>query len=78
MWGKLQEHEQAKTATTQSLYQVKPAQQTTELMATKLDMGMGLPFNVNGNRRQMPWQGAKNVQYSGASATLSPLMPLGT
>ena len=23
---------------------------------TKLSIGMGLPFNVNGNRRQMPWQ----------------------
>ena len=22
----------------------------------KLSIGMGLPFNVNGNRRQMPWQ----------------------
>eukprot|EP00961_Rhodomonas_salina_P279122 3770679-Rhodomonas_salina.3 len=23
---------------------------------TQLDMGMGLPFNVNGERRQLPWQ----------------------
>jgi hypothetical protein len=43
---------------------------------TKLSIGMGLPFNVNGNRRQLPWQQDKDMQYS--SSSLSPLMPLGT
>ena len=43
---------------------------------TKLSIGMGLPFNVNGNRRQMPWQQAKDMHFT--SSSLSPLMPLGT
>jgi hypothetical protein len=79
MWGKFAKT-QAKKQVTESLYEVKTArtQQTTELFQTqKLSIGMGLPFNVNGNRRQMPWQEAKDMHFSG-SATLSPLMPLGT
>jgi len=79
MWGKFAES-QAKSQVTESLYEVKKGartQQTTELMqTTKLSIGMGLPFNVNGNRRQMPWQENKDMHYS--STSLSPLMPLGT
>ena len=37
-----------KTQKTEQLFQVKATEQQT----TKLDIGMGLPFNVNSHRRQ--------------------------
>jgi hypothetical protein len=70
MWSKFQEHsEAAQKPTVEALF--CNTQQTTTL-----DMGMGLPFNVNGERRQLPWMSAKQVHNT--SSTLSALMPLGS
>eukprot|EP00290_Baffinella_frigidus_P032607 CAMPEP_0180274422 /NCGR_PEP_ID=MMETSP0988-20121125/5315_1 /TAXON_ID=697907 /ORGANISM="non described non described, Strain CCMP2293" /LENGTH=92 /DNA_ID=CAMNT_0022245649 /DNA_START=89 /DNA_END=367 /DNA_ORIENTATION=- len=54
MWSKFQEQKEAQTAkpTMEALF--CQVQQTTEL-----NMGMGLPFNVNGSRRQLPWMSDK-------------------
>jgi len=46
------------------------------LLQTKLAIGMGLPFNVHGNRRESPFK-ATAPNTNGASAQLSPLEPLG-
>eukprot|EP00282_Hemiselmis_andersenii_P042566 CAMPEP_0172068958 /NCGR_PEP_ID=MMETSP1043-20130122/12484_1 /TAXON_ID=464988 /ORGANISM="Hemiselmis andersenii, Strain CCMP441" /LENGTH=101 /DNA_ID=CAMNT_0012729243 /DNA_START=542 /DNA_END=846 /DNA_ORIENTATION=- len=51
-------------------------QQTQMLLQTKLAIGMGLPFNVHGNRRESPFK-ATAPNTNGASAQLSPLEPLG-
>ncbi|EKX31770.1 hypothetical protein GUITHDRAFT_122035 [Guillardia theta CCMP2712] len=74
MWSKFVEAQGDKTQKTEQLFQVKATEQQT----TKLDIGMGLPFNVNSHRRQLPWQSAKAMHFSPNTATLSPLMPLGT
>mmetsp|Transcript_47569 Transcript_47569/g.74294 ORF Transcript_47569/g.74294 Transcript_47569/m.74294 type:complete len:82 (-) Transcript_47569:198-443(-) len=80
MWSKFVKEQPKATQGTQqteTLYETKPLPtQTTELLQTKLGMGMGLPFNTMGNRRRMPWQSEASMHFH--SATLSPLMPLGT
>jgi len=60
------------------LQEAAPAveQQTQMLLQTKLAIGMGLPFNVHGNRRESPFK-ATAPNTNGASAQLSPLEPLG-
>ena len=40
-----------KPQVTESLWAMKPAQQTTMLVTTQLDIAMGLPFNINSHRR---------------------------
>ena len=49
MFNKLLEN--SKVQQKESLWAMKPEQQTTKLLTTQLGVAMGLPFNVNAQRR---------------------------